>query len=302
MPVKTVLRKVVPSTASSDAVIDTSTQPVDENAADRLAQELGVGLTPTEPPVDTTEAMPVAVLGAKPAVSPYSSASDGGLEGEFDQSDFKLPQLKIVNGSGPLSKEYNQGTLLYADELLWGPPDIKDPKKNPIMRIVPVKAIKQWRENLTQDEVKEGIMPRVVSTREEAESLGGTTRWIGNEKPRWSPSAKIVFLLQEPENCSHPGFSTQLDGANYAPAVYYSSGSSFKDTAGAIFNAALISLKDNGRVMLHKKFWTFQVIKKQAGDFTVFVPALRLLRDETGPELRDFVAQFNNANTSNSTE
>jgi hypothetical protein len=296
--IKTVLRKV-----GGTATADTSSNPVDENAADRLAAELGVGgatidISPegsetSAAPAQQGNTLSLATTTAVVHTSPYSGVSDGGIEGEFDSNDFRLPQLKIVNGSGKLSQEYNQGTLLYADEQLWGPPDIKEPKNNPTMHLVPVKVVKQWRQNLTQDEVEGGMMPQVVATKEQAEALGGSTVWINNEKPRWAPSAKIIFLLEEPKDCNHPGFSTVLDGTNWAPAVYYSSGTAYNESAKAIFNASQMSLKEAGRIVLHKKIWTMQVVKKPAGKFFVFVPSLKLLREETGPELREFVSAMN---------
>lgn len=291
MSVKAVLRKPTPA---ASAVIDTSSKPVDENAAERLANELGVGPEETSP----TEITPsTAVVKSNPAraVSTYEESSGGGLEGDFDADDIKLPQIKIVNGSGPLSQQYNQGTLLYADEELWGVPDLKPGAKNPVLFFVPVKIVKQFRENLSPDEVEDGMMPRIVSSREEAESLGGSTRWIGQEKPKWSPSAKCILLLREPEGTQHPAFTQILDGHNYAPAVYYCSGTAYNEFAKQIFNAAQLTLRENGRINLSKRFWTWQVVKKQAGKFSIFVPAVRLTKEETGTEVRELAATFSTA-------
>ena len=288
--IKTVLRKV-----GGTATADTSGNPVDENAADRLAAELGVGqgsVIDISPEGEETSAS-TPQQGSTVSLATTTSVSTGGIRGEVDQNDFRMPQLKIVNGSGKLSQEYNQGTLLYADEQLWSPPDIKEPKNNPSMRIVPVIMDKFWRQNLTQDEVEGGMMPQVVATKEQAEALGGTTLWINNEKPRWSPSAKIVFLLEEPKDCNHPGFSIQMDGKNWAMAVFYASGTSYNETFKTINSVSFMSLRENGETMLHKKIWTMQVVKKPAGKFFVFVPSLKLLREETGPELREFVASMN---------
>ncbi len=230
-------------------------------------------------------------------IGAYHNASDGGLEGDFDSEDIKLPQLKIVNGSGALSRLYNQGTLLYADEVLWTTPDPKPGSINPTMRFVPVKLTKQWRENLTQAEMDDGEMSRNVSTRQEAERLGGATRWINDEKPRWEPSARCIFLLEEPEGSSHPAFNTVLDGKNYAPCVYYASGGGYRASAKQMFNAAQIALKDKatGKIIMFKKFWTWQVGKSSGGKYVVFVPVVRLLREETGPELRELALTIGGA-------
>lgn len=289
--IKTVLRKV-----GGTATADTSSNPVDENAADRLAAELGVGGATIDISPEGAEndaSTPQQGNTVSLATTTTVNASTGGIRGEVDQNDFRMPQLKVVNGSGKLSQEYNQGTLLYADEQLWSPPDIKEPKNNPTMRIVPVLMDKLWRQNLSPDEVEGGMMPQVVATKDQAEALGGSTLWINNEKPRWSPSAKIVFLLQEPEGCNHPGFSIRMDGANWAMAVFYASGTSYGETFKVINSVSYMSLRENNDIMLHKKVWTMQVVKKPAGKFFVFVPSLKLLREETGPELREFVSAMN---------
>lgn len=232
---------------------------------------------------------PTTGLATRPSatVNRYTEESNGGAEGDWDQDDIRLPQLKIVNGSGPLSQLHHQGTLLLADEVLWEPPKLIQGAVNPITDIVPIKLVKQFRENLTKEEMDDGVMPRIATSREDAENMGGTTRWINNEKPRWSPSARLLFLLAEPENCEHPAFTAQLDGKNYAACVYYASGTAYNESAKMIFNAGQVNLRENGKTVYEKKFWTFQVTKKKAGDFMVFVPLLRLTKREVGPDLRE---------------
>src|SRR5690606_14126000 len=46
----------------------------------------------------------------------YAAVSGGGLIGDFDESDVRHPTLRIVNGSGELSKTYHQGTLILGEE------------------------------------------------------------------------------------------------------------------------------------------------------------------------------------------
>jgi hypothetical protein len=278
--IKATLRRPTPA---QKPTIDVTAHVVDEGAADALVRELTGETETVSANTETTTAV-VAKAGS------FSDASGGALEGDFDSGDIKLPQLKIVNGSGPLSREHNQGTLLYADEVLWLPPSPAPGAVNPTMRVVPVKVIKQFRENLTEEEIKEKLMPRVVSSKEEADRLGGpgSTLWVDNRKPRFSPSAKLILLLQEPEGTTHSAFNTVLDGANWAPCVYYSAGTAYNESAKAIFNAAQISLRQPDRsILLCKKVWTWQVVKKLAGQYVVFVPLMRMLRDETGPEVRE---------------
>jgi len=216
-----------------------------------------------------------------------------------------------VQGSGQLSQTYNSGTLILGDEELLPPPDLKNPKPEHTFRFVPVSLEKQFRENLSQEEAASGAMPRIVNSLAEVEALGGTTQWIGDQKPSWGPSARILLLVERPENVpgsgsDHPGFVLELAGKLYAPAVYYAAGSSWTNFAKPLFNAALTSLMVPERdaegnpvktatgvirrqPYLPKSFWTWRTIKKPAGDFVVFAPEVRLHREETGDDIRQFV-------------
>jgi len=174
-------------------------------------------------------------------------SSSSGLIGEWDSGDVKFPALKIVQGSGQLSQTYNSGTLILGDDELLPPPDLKNPKPEHTFRFVPVTLEKQYRENISQEDAASGAMPRIVSTLTEVEALGGTTQWINDEKPSWGPSARILLLVERPENVpgsgsDHPGFVLELAGKLYAPAVYYAAGSSWTNFAKPLFNAALTSL------------------------------------------------------------
>ena len=243
------------------------------------------------------------------ALAPMSASS--GIVGEWDSGDVKFPALKIVQGSGQLSQQFNSGTLILGDEELLPPPDLKNPKPEHIVRFVPVTLEKQFRENLTTEESASGAIPRVVNSLAEVEALGGTTQWVGDQKPSWGPSARILLLVERPENLpgsgsDHPGFVLELGGKLYAPAVFYAAGTSWTNFAKPLFNAALTSLmipeRDaDGNVVrtptgvirrqpyLPKSFWTWRTVKKAAGDFMVFAPEVRLHREETGDELRQFV-------------
>lgn len=275
---------------------------VDETSADELANALEAGVPVPGSDEEVMESCGTRAVATRPGMSVasggvYAAESDGGLEGDFDSGDLKLPQLKIVNGSGPLSQKFNQGSLIYADELLWMPPDLREGAKNPMMQFVPLKVQKQYRENLTQEEMEEGLMPRIVNTRQDAEELGGSTQWVNNQKPRWSPSARCIFLLRAFEGCEHPGFCHLLDDKNWALAVYYASGVGYSESAKVIFNAAQISLKENGKIVLPSKVWTFQVTKKKAGNYTIFVPSMKLTKEVTGPEVREMASRVCGART-----
>lgn len=315
-PVKAVLRKVVPKgqqVAAVNAALKTEVTGTVEvqgvqvesvigaaNGVPDLAGELlGDGNNDVQ---EASQALvqstttPTGVTTQSQNDGRFSLVSNHGFEGDWDTSDIKHPQLKIVQGSGPLSQTYQHGTILLGDEELMGPPDLKNPANTPLLRFVPVQLKKQYREKLSQDDYAAGQMPQIVNTIEEVEALGGTTQWIDGQQPSWAQSCRALFLVQQPEGSLHPGFSFELDGKFYAPAVFFAAGTQWTNVAKVIFSAqtSLYEGKPpNRRVLLPKFVWSWQTCKKKAGDNLVFTATVRILTKEvTGPELRSFASEM----------
>lgn len=241
------------------------------------------------------------------AVSKYAPAAVEGFDGDWGADDVKFPQLKLVQGSGPLSQQFDAGSVIFGEGLLFPPASVVAGAAKPALKFAPIAITKQWREKLSQDQVGEGLMPRIVNSIGEVEELGGTTRWVGNQMPDnlWEPSARCILLIEAPENTDHPGFALELDGKLYAVAVYYAAGGAFRASAKVIFNTAMTSLLvpildaegkpviKNGRPLkrplLYKNFWNLTFGKVQAGNFTPWRPTVKLLsKEECGPDIRAF--------------
>jgi len=292
-----------------DALFDRASS----NGAVAQAAATAEGLAPTGAMSLATLGLPAskAQQGLVPATRPevpegvITFADDAGITGEVSGDDLQYPRIQIVNGSGELSKQYNQGTTLLANEQLLPPPDPKTPKPNETFRVVPIHVHKQWRENLTEAEQAQGLMPQIVDTAEEAENIGGTCAWVGGQKPRWSPSARIFLLVEAPEGTEHPGFVNELDGSRWAVAVLFVGGSVYNHSAKVFITAAATTLMEpvlnaDGtsakdargvvvkKVALSRFLWDWRTVKRAAGNFTVFGPELRTKSKAAGPEVRAF--------------
>jgi hypothetical protein len=226
------------------------------------------------------------------AVAVRNQFADSGFEGDWGADDLKFPQVKLVQGSGERSTQFDEGTL--------------------VLRFVPVHIKKQFREKLTQEDFQNGVMPRIVDTVAEVEELGGTTRWVGREQPDnyWEPSSRCLLLIELPEGSDHPGFPLELDGKFYAVAVYYAAGGAFREFSKVIFNAAPVSLlvpvlnedgtpaKDERtnrplkKSLLWKCFWTVNWARKAAGNFNPWRPNTKLCKEEAGPDVRAYCEQL----------
>lgn len=318
--IKATLRNPVTKTAP---VIDVKAEVVTEKIESTLGVGTGTGtqdltaLLPSQEPtavdIDPGSGAPTpaaSALATRPiqTAQKYQPAPVEGVEGDWGADDVKFPQLKLVQGSGPLSQQFDPGTVIYNEIELFPPASVKEGAVIPSLRFVPVSMTKQWREKLSQENVNEGLMPRIVNTLAEVEELGGTTRWVGNERPDnlWEPSARCIFLIEQPEGSEHPGFVLELDGKLFAVAVYYAAGGAYRDSAKIIFNTALTSLlipvlneagkpaivngRTQKRPLLCKNFWKISFGKKSStkSNFTWFSPIVKLQKDETGPEVRQY--------------
>lgn len=292
-------------------IIDVSSEvtPIEDPAGQPPAEAY-----PTDPleqqvaePAPSNAVVPRPPAGFAVATRTSYGTDGSGLEGDWGTEDLRFPQLKVVQGSGQLSAQFDNGSVIYADNLLFAPASVVAGANNPLLYFVPISVKKQWRENLSKEEQETGALPRVVDSVDEVEALGGSTLWIGNQKPGWGPSARCLFLLERPEGVDHPNFTVDLDGRQYGVAVYYAGGTAFNNSAKVIFNTGLTSLQvpvtdDAGvpqkdaqgrvqkRTMLYKNYWTIQWVRKQSGEYMVWQPQVRILaKEETGSEVRQYI-------------
>jgi hypothetical protein len=304
--------KVAPKTIDVDATVVSEKVESTVGAATATGNVDLTTLVNDEPQERETssDAPPVNAGGSVPhnrAVSKYAPAAVEGFDGDWGADDVKFPQLKLVQGSGPLSQQFDAGSVIFGQELLFAPASVVAGAAKPVLKFVPIAIPKQWREKLSQDQAGDGLTPRIVNSIKEVEELGGTTRWVGNQMPDnlWEPSARCILLIEAPENTDHPGFALELDGKLYAVAVYYAAGGAFRASAKVIFNTAMTSLLvrildaegkpviKNGRPLkrplIYKNFWNLTFEKVQAGNFTPWRPAVKLLcKEECGPDIRAF--------------
>lgn len=286
----------------SEVPVEEPANPTNDGFADELLS--GAGETVTGPITGTAEGDAAEDAGgitqSQPAdrgnsqvavVTPdhdYTSAAGGAIEGEFDVSDIRLPRLLVVNGNGKMSESYNQGDVVLADQLLFAPG--KAAERYGKIRVIPVHLKKQWRQNLTQEEAAAGLRSIVVDTKAEAEEYGGATEWHGSERPRWSPSGRIMFLVEKPKTLEedHPAFSIALGDQEFAACVYYASGGSYGPTFNQIFNTAQWGLrdpKDKRKILLWLKYWALDFGKVKAGEYMVYRPSAKVLTERTSEDI-----------------
>lgn len=265
---------------------------------------------------DVPETAPATTVATRPTNTAVGRPvqHEEGFEGEWGKEDLKFPQLKLVQGSGPLSQRFNNGTIIFDDEKLLPAPNVEEGADNPLITFVPLIITKQYREKLSQEDIDDGALPRIANSIAEVEDLGGVTRYINNERPDnyWEPSSRCVFLIERPDHeaaADHQGFNEVFDGKEFAVAVYYAAGAAFTACPKVIYNTYRKSLfmpvlgadqkplLQDGRIVkrpcIYKNYWSLGFAKVKAGKFNPWRPYVRLQnKNETGPEVREYCAQL----------
>ncbi len=305
------LKKVTPSSPTNEA----PNTHVDEEAANKKADELdatfeGVDTSKAESMEDSVQTVldknhedeheqPTATVPQRYQAQPpaLSVESGGQLQGGFDRSDIKMPLIKVVQGSSTLKEEFREGDVVFGENLLLESPPTKggEPQQ---FRFIPFMLKKQYRQNLTQEEIDDGEMPAIVDTLDEVHALGGTTQWMGKTKPSWGPLGTVSMLIEQPEGNEDPQFSLEFDGNNFAVAQYIAGGSAYTHCPKVILNNALTMLLEpmmdpqsgkplltpsgqpRKRPVLYRAFWTFHVTRVRVRDFLIFQPRVKLLQNE----------------------
>lgn len=237
-------------------------------------------------------------------VSRFSSASNGGLSGEWGREHVKFPAMKIVQGSGPMSQLFKTGQLVLGDDVLLKEPDpTSKPPYVPTMRFIPLKLDLKWRENVSQEAYAAGTRQRIFNTKAEVEAVGGSTRWVGfgptAVRPDFQESVTCLLLIEQPTGSEHPNFALEINGKYYAPCVYYATGSGFTRFAKPIFNSQLSLMIPTGKadasgriekaIYVPKRIWNWETQKVQAGTNLIFAPSVKMTPEDTSAELRDVV-------------
>lgn len=222
----------------------------------------------TMPEIDldtTTTEAPSNAIAEKENTAIASFEPADGLMGEITADDTRIPTLNIVHGVGPLSEDFNPGSLVYNRETVLADGS-KDGSKTAIDLTVVV-ARKQYTENL---EWGSDSLPRVVDTLEEVREAGGSIAWVNNERPSWLPMLKCICLIKGDPDM--PGFDYALDGDYYAPALWVIKGSAaYNRAAKSIITAGSMGLRERG---LASGLWSLSARREKLGENFVYVPLL----------------------------
>jgi len=247
---------------------------------EKKTQQMDMTETKTPAPVAVREHQPETAVAKS-----HQPVAVGGMSGEFDKEDFRLPRMNIVQSVGDLSEDFPPGSIvLNKESLLIGA--AKDPKEwTDPLEITVLSAKKQFQENIEFDSDKS---PDVVDSLAEVEERGGWIDWRNDEKPPWRPMLTALLLIKAPNETVADQFSIVApDGTMYEMVLWTMTGASYSRAGKAILTAGRYSLrnKETGEPQLHHGRWELRVRREKLGTYLVFVPQLK----QAGKHADDFI-------------
>lgn len=189
-------------------------------------------------------------------------ATVGKVSGHIDRSDINIPSLKIVNGAGPVSENFDKGAIVLSGEAQLS--DGKEP-----IKLTVVAFRKFYIEKLKSEDFDEGKRPRRFDTPEQVREAGGHLEWINDEPPPFQSAADATVIVES--NVEHPLFPFERNGKHYAIAVWEIRGSAYNRAGKTIATAGAYSLRDG----LQFGSWTLATKLEKLGKYTVAVPVLK---------------------------
>ena len=214
-------------------------------------------------PVTSSEVPATAtVTNESTTVAVVNPATVGKVQGYIDRSDMNIPSLKIVNGAGPVSENFDKGAIVLSGEA-----QLSD-GKTPI-KLTVIAFRKFYIEKLNSSDYDEGKRPRRFDTPEEVRQAGGHLEWINDEPPPFQSAADATVIIES--DTEHPLFPFEHGGKHYALAVWEIRGSAYSRAGKTIATAGAYSLRDG----LQFGSWTLASKLEKLGKYTVAVPVLK---------------------------
>lgn len=220
---KRLITKRAPAPEPDEEIIEAEAEPVaaPAPAAKKLVTRTATP-APTEPEED--DAPPETAL-----VS-YRPMTMGTIDGSISERDLMRPRINMVqaNSSDLESKGFTVGQIVLNGEIL-----IWDKGFDPL-NVILMTGRKKFIQRLTDDEYKNGIMPMIFDSPEEAEAAGFETQWQGKEPPTVDPGLFVLFLLEQPNYIDpDPIFSLEYGDRKFALAEMRFTGVNYRSsTAG----------------------------------------------------------------------
>lgn len=239
--------------------------------ADQEAEVVSPETTPVAAPS-------TALVPASPTALAQNDSffSNEGLEGEFDQSDIKIPRFSVVQAVGPLSGElgFIPGQIVYNKETIVGTV-VKAPTGGVLgtekLKITLLRLKKYFMEDLPYGSEER---PAMFKSSDDARAAGflpvQDKKKCGPEHKYFKPLIDADILVEG--DASNVTFPFNYNGTPFAIARWTLQSTAYTVVGKQFATDAGLSL----RAGLQTKFYTVSCKKEKVGANWVFVPRVQL--------------------------
>lgn len=229
--------------------------------------------------IDVAIAMPTQDVGTitVPREDNGSAFKVGAVSGPVRRSDFKLPIMSLVYGTGTLQENFEPGSVVLNKEVA-----LSDGTKPVTLTVLSFR--KYFLEK--PEKYDPDVMPKLFKTEEELAAAGLHTNWVDDTPPPAIEAGEAFVAIQS--DTENPHFPFSFGDKYYALAIWrLNSTSAFNRAGKLILTASQWNLKDG----LHNGSWTLTTKKEKLGKNMVVVPVLKTA-PRNSKELAEFFASL----------
>lgn len=194
------------------------------------------------------------------ALAAPASFQVGAIVGDVRPTDIRLSQLKI-------KQKTSDGELPNGTISLDGQQVVED--KEGAVNLTVIFLEKKYDDRVAFGEPR----GRSYNNLEEVLKAGKWVDWRDNQPPPVEEYAVAFVLVEKPKDLVSQAFPYEIEGKQYAPAVWYLRNTAYKSAAKEIFSRARVNLANVG---LLKGKWKLYSDKKEGKNGTYWVPRIRL--------------------------
>ena len=214
--------------------------------------------------------------------TPDAPASSGGIEGDLDADDVKLPRINLVQSTSAIADEFTPGSFVLDKEIELGNEEH------------PVQMVTLWGRKLLQQKLPFGESdesPLIFKTRREVKEWGGTTDYSPDAIKAgqyFENLAHFVVAVKCPDDAAEDlqgRFELDLEGELWTLVAFTVNGSSYNAFGKQMITAAM---SDN----IWSRAWEVKPEKRSNSKGRWFVPVPRFKGKIVDPDRLQFFADL----------
>lgn len=271
--------------APADIPVDATVTPVPDPLTATATSSVGETVAPATTTAGASPApavtMTVTPSPGVPAVVPQAQVPATNNPGFHDDqnisaSDLKLPRFNIVQKVGELSNNHTHGSIVLDGTLVLAEGPKPNQESAPVRILIVGLQPKKFVEK-----VAGGERGNFFDTEEQVVAAGGTLDYneakasvgTANQKSLYQPLITALILVEKPANVDGSAFPLEIDGKQYALALYSMKGTAYTNAAKHFLTARRMGICKQG---FRYGWWTVtSKLKAYSGGNASYIPIVR---------------------------